>query len=304
VREKEEKKLQADQETDRREKTGEGTQPASLEIQTQHVDSDLEARLIGSSARKKGQKGRSMQLCILGVLSIALGVGGFWVIGGQLRPEGTARVRLHQGNSGTVTPGHRTGRTSTKGETPNNPFQSTGTPGPQQSTSSLQNIKIETATPSIVMPQGSSNPSPTPSPVVLQPTTPVDRRNYPATPSPTSGPIATPSPTVIPIQSNGPLTVYIENVPTVVQNNSTIAVQVSSSSGGCHVRLQVIYNIASQVFESQLYRTDSSGNAMIRWDVSVDTHGLIKYTIATLIVTADDSSGETAVSLPVIVQVE
>jgi serine/threonine protein kinase len=281
-------------------KGGEGeTRPASPHLHTQYREeskADIQAPISEPLQRQWRQHLRKEVLfCIVGILLLALSVTGFWEMqhhdatltpreltqGINLNPHLSTTTAISQSRmhtplviSGAKSPNSITQTSIDKpGMLPAN--QVTATPAP----SDLM-LSIPGATPASAMRQETS-PSPTPTPDPTDPTNP--------TPMPTTA-------------TNIPLAVSITQAPNVVQNNSRVVIQVTTNTGNCDVRLRVIYNPSARLYKSPLSHTDSNGNATLEWDVTV-SHAQIKYTIATLIVSAYSSDGQTAFSLPVTVQI-
>jgi hypothetical protein len=120
------------------------------------------------------------------------------------------------------------------------------------------------------------------------------------TPSlPSTSPTAQSSPT----QGNGTLTIQITNIPSVVNNGSTVDVGVNASEPGASVLLVIRYNNAQPSRASAgPATTDGGGNATISWFVLV--YGFRQRNVqATVYAVATDQNGQQARSQGVTVQV-
>ena len=112
----------------------------------------------------------------------------------------------------------------------------------------------------------------------------------------TQGDTPTPQPT-----TGGKLTVQINDIPNRVQNNSTVAVSVTTSDPNSTVDLYVIYNAAPYRYTSGTHTTDANGNATLYWMINVFMFG--RHAQATVYVVATDQNGQRAQAQPVTVQV-
>jgi serine/threonine protein kinase len=282
---------------------GEGaTRPASPRLYTQHVESkaDIKSAISDPLQQQWRQHLRKeVLLCTLGILILALGVAGFWELqhhNAELTPRD-----LTQGINLSTHPSTTTAIDQSRVHTPlvttNNttPNSTTQTSIDKPGTSTLQANQV-TATPTaseLML----SIPGATPANAIQSATSPSP------TPTPVSTTTANPTPTATTATSpNAPLSVSISQAPNAVQNNSRVTVQITTNTGNCDVRLRVIYNPSAQLYKSSLYRTDSNGNATLEWNVNI-SRAQSTYSMATLIVTAYSSDGQTAFSLPVTVQI-
>ena len=124
-------------------------------------------------------------------------------------------------------------------------------------------------------------------------------------PPPQSTPIlqstADSTPTTQPTPNGGQLTVQISNVPGRVQNNSAVAVTVTTSEPGASVMLYVIYNAPPYRYTSGSRRTDGNGNVTMYWMVNVYMFG--RHSQATVYAVATDANGQRALAQAVTVQI-
>ena len=130
-------------------------------------------------------------------------------------------------------------------------------------------------------------------------------------PTPMPSPTPTPSPTPIiePITPPSPpapsqLAVQITNIPSVVMNNTTASVSVTTNQSGVSVSLSVTYSSATpSSFNGGSKTTDSNGQATLPWHVNI--HPLKKFSTVTAHVTifAQDTNGQNATSQTVTVQI-
>jgi serine/threonine protein kinase len=232
------------------------------------------------------------QIVLCGLSGLILCLSGFWGIHQQEAKPSEAALSVHVRQAviaPTLTPmPDKTHRPRVKKTASSTALQASI----QEQTGPASQVSTTATQPTNTM---INEPGLTPSEVVTPHASP--------TATPTAIVRATASPSAVGGKVSGRLSVSIGSVPTIVQNGSSVSVQIITNSGNCQVSLQVIYSNASQTFKSQSYMTDSSGNASIDWDVNVNTQSVGKYTLASLIVSATDQSGRTALSLPTIVQV-
>ena len=123
------------------------------------------------------------------------------------------------------------------------------------------------------------------------------------TPTPSPTPIIEPT-TPLPPPAPSQLAVQITNIPSVVMNNTTESVSVTTNQPGVSVSLSVTYNSATpSTFNDGSKTTNSNGQATLPWHVNV--HPLKKFSTVTAHVTvfAQDTNGQNATSQAVTVQI-
>ncbi len=92
----------------------------------------------------------------------------------------------------------------------------------------------------------------------------------PATSQPTAVPTPQLQPSPTPMdQGQGALNVQIVQIPSVVSNDSRVAVEVQTSSPGVRVRLQVSYNATPSTYFSGVHTTNDNGHATLPWNVRI-----------------------------------
>lgn len=165
----------------------------------------------------------------------------------------------------------------------------------------LQNTKLATTVPN-------TPPTNIPSTVDLRPTFPTpsggsgsSTSSQPpiySTPSFNPPPEVTATPIIQPTAQPGVFAVQITNIPSIVPNGSTVAVEVTGSEANLVVSIQVYYNARPYAYASQPGLTDSNGNAVLLWRVQVYGRQLPTVT-ATVIAIATNQQGQRIVSTPV-----
>jgi len=276
------------------------TRPASLHLHTQHVESkaDIQPAISEPLQQQWRQHLRKeVLLCTLGILILVLGVTGFWEMqhhDSTLTPQDlTQGINLSTRPPTTTTIDRsrvRTPLVTSNNTTPNSTSQ-TSIDKPGINTLQANQITATSTASNLIL----SIPGSTPASAIRSAT------SASPTPTPNPTPTANPAPTTA-TSSDTPLSVSISQAPNAVQNNSRVTIRVTANTGRCDVRLRVIYNPSTQLYKSPLYRTDSNGNATLEWDINI-SRAQSTYSMATLIVTAYSSDGQTAFSLPVIVQI-
>ena len=101
----------------------------------------------------------------------------------------------------------------------------------------------------------------------------------------------------------GTLDVQITNIPDVVNNRSTVQIDVQTSEPNIDVQLQITYNAAPFYYTSRGDTTDDQGNASLNWNVRVRSLSNGNNAQATVIVVATDHHGQQATSQPMTVEI-
>lgn len=158
---------------------------------------------------------------------------------------------------------------------------------------------------------GPGEPTPTPggNGALPQPT-PIPSPTAVPTPTPLPMPTVVPTPTVIPsptaTDNNGPLIVQITNLPTTVDNHTTVPVTVNANQPGTSVSLTVFYFGAQPVtFQAGPQSVDANGNTTFDWNIEESGFGSFfkRHVTARVVANAQDQNGNTANSNVVTVQV-
>ena len=88
----------------------------------------------------------------------------------------------------------------------------------------------------------------------------------PTSPTPTATPVATATPSPDPTPQPVPLSVSINHPPSSVSKVAQVNVAITANRTGVSVTLQVVYDMDSP-YSSQPVKTDSSGQAILTWNV-------------------------------------
>jgi hypothetical protein len=119
---------------------------------------------------------------------------------------------------------------------------------------------------------------------------------------PTVGPTPNLQPTQNPMDQ-GSLSVQIVNVPSMVNNNSRVSVDILTNEPGVQVRLQVTYTAAPFMYSGGAHTTDDNGQATVPWSVKIYSfhNGPVQ---ATVQVIATNQNGQQATSQAETVMIE
>jgi hypothetical protein len=124
------------------------------------------------------------------------------------------------------------------------------------------------------------------------------------TATPTVQPVVQPTMTPTPTPNNqGLLSIQINHIPPIVNNNTKVAVTVTTSEPGVTVKLQVTYTTLPYLYTSSSHLTGENGKATLSWSVKLITLVGGKYS-ATVVATATDKKGQQAQSQPVTVIIQ
>ena len=123
-------------------------------------------------------------------------------------------------------------------------------------------------------------------------------------PTPTPLPTPTIEPTTPPAPPPLQLTVNITSIPSVVINNTTQPVSVTTNEPGVSVTLYVTYSSANpSSFTGTSETTNSNGQITLSWPVRIRSSKRSSSVTAHVTVFAEDINGQTAASQTVTVQI-